>query len=168
MIFIRLIFSFCTVHLVTRGTLHMCIVLLERKFVLIDQNFTGRMQSHEQVRKETSGRHRRFPPLFLSIYLSLSLFICLSIYLVLHPVDISDGNFFPSRKKHAAVYLKRQGFIVHSRGNDTLSNNHLALIYLGVAPSLDVTSTTLTEFLANRHELERKISTSMLGKFSIL
>lgn len=64
-----------------------------------------------------------------------SLSLSLSIYLVLHPVDISNGNFFPSRKKRAAVYLKRQGFIVHSRGNDTLSNNHLALVYLGAHQS---------------------------------
>lgn len=126
--------------------LHMCIVLLERKFVLIDQNFVHRPDVVPREVKETSGWHRR---------VGVLLFLSLSIYLVLHPVDISNGNFFPSRKKRAAVYLKRQGFIVHSRGNDTLSNNHLARVYLGVAPSIDVAS-TLTEFLPNCQTPEEK------------
>lgn len=127
----------------------MCIVLLERKFVLIDQNSVHRPDVVPREGEETSGRHRRVS--CLSLFISTQL-----IY--------RTRVFFPFQKKRAAVYLKQQGFIVHSRGNDTLSSNHLAWIHLGVAPSVDVTSTTLTEFLADLQKLE-EISASMLEKF---
>jgi len=69
-------------------------------------------------------------PLPLSLSLSLSLFLSLSIVFISFATQLMYRTeiFFPSRKKRSVVYLKRRDFIAHSRGNDTLSNNHLARI----------------------------------------
>lgn len=163
--FIWLTVTFWTVHLVTCGALHMCIVLLERKFVLIDQNsFTHRMHSHEGE----GGRDFRpalpthealrflpsslfLPPPPLSIYLYLSLSPPLSRPL---PGWCIERKFFSFSKealgclfKAVGLYcaFKRKRYIIEQPpSTDTLESRHRPTVL-----------PRAMKFLANRQKPER-------------
>lgn len=157
--FIRLILASWTDHLaisihVGRGVR---VARVAQEQICPNRSEVRRVHSRRILsrRKRTSGRHCRHtkkhehPSLLLR---ARSLPISRSFVLVLAPcaTDVSSGAFFyPTWKNRSAVYLKRWGFIAHSRGNDTLSNNHLARIPWSRA----IGSTVLpraTKFLANR------------------
>lgn len=138
MTFIQLALAFWSVHLVTFGAIAHVHRVIRAKIC------PNRSELRSSTRCTPMKKEKGFPvgitdariSVEFSLFLSFSPpplspsspYLSLFIYLTRCPVDVSNGNFFPSRKKRSAVYLKRRDFIAHSRGNDTLSNNHLARI----------------------------------------
>jgi len=105
-----------------------CIVLLERKFVLIDQNSV-----HPPDASHKEGK--RLPVPTYEEYLSLSLplsFFCSSFCLAFEPVDVSNGVFSFAKEALGCLFkaglycaFKRKRYIIEQLSSmDILESRH--------------------------------------------